>query len=164
MYGNVLIPVDGSDCSTAGLLEVPKLAVGQARQIRLLHVVDELHWNAKFDPGCIGGVMIESIRESGRKILREAHSVLSQHGLVSECILVDAHGARTADMILAQAREWPADLIIMGTHGRRGLIRLALGSDAEEVVRRSPVPVLLVRATSAARHPPAESLAAPATR
>jgi len=52
-------------------------------------------------------------------------------------------------LILEQAKQWPADLIVMGTHGRRGLVRVAMGSDAEEVVRESPVPVLLVRGTKA---------------
>jgi nucleotide-binding universal stress UspA family protein len=50
-----------------------------------------------------------------------------------------------ADEIVKQAKEWLADLIVMGTHGRRGLERLAMGSDAELVLRLSPVPVLLVR-------------------
>jgi nucleotide-binding universal stress UspA family protein len=44
-----------------------------------------------------------------------------------------------------QAKQWPADLIVLGTHGRRGLSRLAMGSDAELVVRQSSVPVLMVR-------------------
>jgi nucleotide-binding universal stress UspA family protein len=48
-------------------------------------------------------------------------------------------------MIVEQAEQWPADLLVMGTHGRRGLRRLALGSDAEMVVRGARVPVLLVR-------------------
>lgn len=51
-------------------------------------------------------------------------------------------------MILDEARTWPADLIVMGTHGRRGISHLALGSDAELVIRESPVPVPLVRAAT----------------
>jgi nucleotide-binding universal stress UspA family protein len=51
-----------------------------------------------------------------------------------------------AEAILRDARKWGADLIVMGTHGRRGLRRVVLGSDAEQVVRMSKVPVLLVRA------------------
>ena len=55
-------------------------------------------------------------------------------------------GGTAAVEITRQARRARADLIVIGTHGRRGLKRLALGSDAEQVVRNSPVPVLLVRA------------------
>ena len=54
-------------------------------------------------------------------------------------------GARAADRIVDAASRWPADLIVMGTHGRRGFERFALGSDAETVLRSSTVPVLLVR-------------------
>jgi len=54
-------------------------------------------------------------------------------------------GLRVCDMILQEAKDSGAELIVMGTHGRRDLRRLALGSDAELVLRESPVPVLLVR-------------------
>jgi nucleotide-binding universal stress UspA family protein len=62
-----------------------------------------------------------------------------------ESELVETIGGRTADFIVDQAKQWPADLIVTGTHGRRGLPRLALGSDAEFVLRTAPVPVLFVR-------------------
>ena len=48
---------------------------------------------------------------------------------------------------MRQARKWRADLIVIGTHGRRGLKRLVMGSDAEQIVRTAPAPVLLVRGT-----------------
>ena len=62
-----------------------------------------------------------------------------------ETALVDSVGQRVSDIILDQAAAWPADLIVIGTHGRRGVDRVLMGSDAEQVARRSPVPVLLVR-------------------
>jgi nucleotide-binding universal stress UspA family protein len=55
-------------------------------------------------------------------------------------------GGPAADVIVREAKKQRADLIVLGTHGRRGMRRLVLGSDAEQVVRMSPVPVLLVRA------------------
>jgi nucleotide-binding universal stress UspA family protein len=57
-------------------------------------------------------------------------------------------GLRVCDMNLQEAENARSDLIVMGTHGRRGLRRLVLGSDAELVLRESPVPVLLVRGPS----------------
>jgi len=54
-------------------------------------------------------------------------------------------------LILEQAKGWHADVIVMGTHGRRGIFRLAMGSDAEQVVRGATVPVLLVRGQAAAK-------------
>jgi nucleotide-binding universal stress UspA family protein len=60
-------------------------------------------------------------------------------------LLIESIGAVAAELILAQAKQWQADLIVMGTHGRRGLARLAMGSDSEQVVRGATVPVTLVR-------------------
>ncbi len=50
-------------------------------------------------------------------------------------------------MIAEEARAWNADLIVIGTHGRRGIERILWGSDAEQVMRVAPVPVLLVQKT-----------------
>ena len=65
--------------------------------------------------------------------------------LTSECF-----AKRPCDVIVEQAARWPADLIVIGTHGRRGVNRMLLGSDAEQVARIAPVPVLLVRSAGKA--------------
>ena len=59
--------------------------------------------------------------------------------------MLEHFGRQAASLIVADAKKWKADLIVLGTHGRRGIRRLVMGSDAEEIVRTSPVPVLLVR-------------------
>ena len=67
---------------------------------------------------------------------------------VVECAqedMIEKIGAHAWQEIAAQASDWKADLIVVGTHGRRGLKRLVMGSDAELVLRHSPVPVLMVR-------------------
>ena len=66
-----------------------------------------------------------------------------------ETLLHELKGGRVADAILQEAKSAGCDLIVIGTHGRRGFRRALLGSDAESVLRESPVPVLLVRAPSA---------------
>src|SRR5688572_17713439 len=75
----------------------------------------------------------------------EAESLVRQHGLEPECKLLEALGCPAGEEIVRDAEEWPADIIVMGTHGRRGIRRIVMGSDAELVLRTSPVPVLLVR-------------------
>jgi nucleotide-binding universal stress UspA family protein len=65
-------------------------------------------------------------------------------GLDPETSVMGSIGGLASELIVEQARKWPADLIVMGTHRRRGLRRFAMGSDAESVVRDTPVPVLLV--------------------
>jgi len=69
----------------------------------------------------------------------------------AETLMVESRGRYVSDVILHHARAWRADVIVMGTHGRRGLKRLLLGSDAERVLREAPVPVLLVRAEPTTR-------------
>ena len=70
--------------------------------------------------------------------------------LAAETELVENAAGRVADVIVEHAKRWRADLIVMGTHGRRGFNRLLIGSNAELVVRHSPVPVLLVPAPAGA--------------
>jgi nucleotide-binding universal stress UspA family protein len=146
IYSKVLIPVDGSAASMAGVHEATRIATTQQAEFRLLHIADEFHWNDTFEPGTAGGTIIETIREEGKRILRDATNVLAAYGLVAECRLIDSHGGPVASRIIHEAAEWPADIIVMGTNGRRGIARWAFGSSADEVSRASPVPVLLVRA------------------
>ena len=85
------------------------------------------------------------MRERGKVILEESVSLVRKAGLEPESAMLESIGGPAAEFIVSKAVEMKAQLIVMGTHGRRGLRRLALGSDAEQVIRTSPVPVLLVR-------------------
>lgn len=78
-------------------------------------------------------------------MLQEARALATSLAVETETQLRDLHGGRVADAIVHEAREAGCDLIVIGTHGRRGLSRALLGSDAERVLRQSHVPVLLVR-------------------
>lgn len=146
MYQNILVPVDGSSTARRGLAEAVKLAKSHGSQLRLLHVMNEIVLTALDPhPGLFTLATLESLREGGRNILKSAEGFVREQSLHPEEVLLECWGRRTADVIIEQAEKWPADLIVMGTHGRRGLRRLALGSDAEMVVRAAPVPVMLVR-------------------
>jgi nucleotide-binding universal stress UspA family protein len=63
----------------------------------------------------------------------------------SDTRLVDRPGQRLGEAVAEEARSFEADLVVVGTHGRRGLGRALLGSGAEQVIRLAPVPVLVVR-------------------
>jgi len=147
MYSKILVPVDGSDTSTAGLVEAIKIAKAQGSQLRLVHIVNEFILDYTFSPGIYANNLIESLRKAGQTLLDGAQALVQRSGITPECVLIESIGGAAADLILAQAQEWHADLIVMGTHGRRGFARLALGSDAEQVVRAATVPVMLVRGT-----------------
>jgi nucleotide-binding universal stress UspA family protein len=144
MYQKILVPIDGSPTSQKGLREAIKLAKDQGAQLRLFHIVSKPILDCGYAGGTYGGELIASAREEGHKIVSMAESLARLEGLQPTSVMVESMGGSAAIFILEHAREWPADLIVMGTHGRRGLARLAMGSDAESVVREAPVPVLLV--------------------
>lgn len=145
MYKRILVPVDGSDTSMRGLGEAMKIAHDSGGQLCLFHVVNELVLDYPCGAQPSGMTLVDSLRELGNGLLRQGEDLVRKQGLSVESVLFEGFGGSAADPIVAQARKWNADLIVMGTHGRRGLRRLAMGSDAEMVVRESSVPVLLVR-------------------
>jgi nucleotide-binding universal stress UspA family protein len=146
MYKRILVPTDCSDTATAGLREAIKLAKGQNAQIRLLHVVDA----SSMIPAEVYGPLVEQIiaeaRAAGESVLASARALVEDAAITVDAQLVEARGGYAGEHILNAAQTWPADIIVCGTHGRRGLRRIIMGSDAEFIVRRSSVPVLLVRA------------------
>jgi nucleotide-binding universal stress UspA family protein len=127
------------------LEEAVKIAKEGKCAIMLLHVVDELLVTPTPEAVYDATAIIESLREAGAEVLRSSADAVRNAGLTAETELVECVGGRAADIIVERAKAWRADLIVLGTHGRRGVRRLVMGSDAEEVVRLAPVPVLLVR-------------------
>ena len=149
MYQRILLPIDGSEPSRLAIAEAIKLAKAGAAQIQLIHVVDEYLVGPTFDPSYMSSAIyndaIAAFQAQGRRILDEAAAALRKEGIEPQCTFIETVGRRPADFIIEAARDWRADIIIMGTHGRRGLRRLVLGSDAEWVLREATVPVLMVR-------------------
>lgn len=152
MYKRILVPVDGSVPSNRGLAAAIGMARGQRARLCVLHVVDEraLALNPE-----VGGVYLDRLlnlqRESGKKIVAKAAAAARTRGVKASTVLVENMTRTVADVVVARARKWRADLIVIGTHGRRGVSRLVMGSDAENVVRTSSVPVLLVRSRAGHR-------------
>lgn len=146
MYKRILVPIDGSDASRSGLREAIQLAKALGASLRLVHGVNEMFVMGTDYTGMYVDDFLSSLREGGRDLLEKAQLEARNAGLEAETQLIEALGHSAADLILDQAREWGADLIVMGTHGRRGIRRVVLGSDAEQVLREAPIPVLLVKA------------------
>ena len=151
MYQKILVAVDGSTASGRGITEALKVAGAVGGQILFLHVVSE-PVTPDIAPSIYLDKLLESLREAGAKILEETTAMARRAGVPCESKMVERLGGRPADEIVREARSWRADLIVLGTHGRRGLKRLALGSDAELVLRQSPAPVLTVRDQPEAAH------------
>ncbi|HET6630508.1 MAG TPA: universal stress protein [Woeseiaceae bacterium] len=144
MYKKILVPVDGSVASVRGLEEAIEFAQATGATLALVHVVDEFVIAAREAPAVWQG-LAAALRESGEKVLADAEAAVRKHNVPFTSELLKATGGGAAGAIIDQAKKMSTDLIVMGTHGRRGLRRLTLGSDAEMVLRSSPVPVLMVR-------------------
>ncbi|MEO7207776.1 MAG: universal stress protein [Steroidobacteraceae bacterium] len=150
MYSSILVPVDGSATAALGVAEAIKLAKNQDATVRVIHIVNELIVMGSND-AAYGLALVESLRQNGKTVLKDAEALVSAAGIKVDSILIEAMGDHAGHFIVQQAKEWNADLIVMGTHGRRRLRRMVMGSDAEFVVRNTPVPVLLIR--PATEHP-----------
>lgn len=142
MYRRILVPVDGSTTSRNGLEKAIRLARSTGARLRILHVVDGIAFTRDHS---MFTATAARFRESGRRLLKEIMARLRQQKLPAESRLVENLTGRAAETIVREAGKWKADVIVMGTHGRRGIRRLVLGSDAERVVRSAPAPVMLVR-------------------
>jgi nucleotide-binding universal stress UspA family protein len=150
MFQRILVPIDGSPTSAAGLRQAIALAEDQGATLYLLHVVDELVVTQGFDGTAFAvqseiDAVINALRRQGKRLLDKAAEAANRRSVKYETLLVDTFGHAVADVIAEQAKKRRVGLIVMGTHGRRGITRLVMGSDAEGVVRSARVPVMLVR-------------------
>ena len=152
-YKRILVPVDGSEVSANGLREAVKMARSGRAKLMLLHVIEDYSAFAAPEVGVDVGPLLDAMLGAGRKTLARIERRVRGAGVRPESVLVENLGGRVADEIVWQAKRWRADLIVVGTHGRRGLQRALLGSDAELVARYSPVPVLLVPARGRGKPP-----------
>ncbi|HEV2702795.1 MAG TPA: universal stress protein [Steroidobacteraceae bacterium] len=145
MYAKILVPVDGSVAAKLGLQEAVKLAHSLNARISLVHVVDIYPVLTCDVAAASYDVVFDMLRANGAQLLKEAVAVVSHEGILGDSALLEGRDLQVGECIVRQAREFKADLIVCGTHGRRGVRRLVMGSDAEYIVRHSTVPVLLVR-------------------
>jgi nucleotide-binding universal stress UspA family protein len=145
MYQRILVPVDGSPTAERGQREAIALAGGQNTRLLFLYVVDDYTALSEVTSAAGYDEMLRGLRQYGLDVLARARHAADAASLHAETLLREVTGKRIADVIVEQVGQHHCDLVVMGTHGRRGFSRMALGSAAEEVARISPVPVLLVR-------------------
>ena len=155
--GKILIPTDFSPCADQALALAVDLARSNAAALHLLHAL-VLH---RYDPGVATEKLVEREEEivGNWRELATARLSAAVDGARQDCARPEdldlstatQRGVSAADVILAYAVEQTCDLIVMGTHGRRGASHLLLGSVAEEVVRHADCPVLTVRERNEAR-------------
>ena len=136
----ILVPVDFSDCSLDALEYASVMAQQAKASVMLLHVLEPVSYGLDFDLGHFRSR--EDVRESWTKRLEE---LAAAHQLPHMPIEYRLRGGFPADSILDAAQTLPCDLIVMGTHGRRGISHTISGSVAEAVLRKARCPVVAVR-------------------
>lgn len=145
MYRKILVPLDGSATSARGLEEAVALARASGASLALLHVVDAFPFTMDMTGAGAWDALVDGLRQQGRSLLEQAGETALAHGVKAAGKLVEFPSGRVADVIVDEVGAQGCDLVVMGTHGRRGFGHLMLGSDAERVLHLSPVPVLLIR-------------------
>ena len=145
MYKRIVVPVDGSETAQKALVTALQMARESSGCVHLVHVVEGLTSMAVDPYGAYSGDVIEVMRQSGRKILDDALELARAAGVQADTQLFDSFGERLAEVVADSATRFNADLMVVGTHGRRGLGRVLMGSGAEQIIRLSPVPVLVLR-------------------
>jgi nucleotide-binding universal stress UspA family protein len=142
LFKKILVPIDGSSSANKALAYALKLAQADHADVRLVYCIDELSLLSSHE---YSGEMAQLARESGHKILQDGMALANAAHVKADTRLVDRVGQRLGESVADAAGDWGADLVVIGTHGRRGIGRVLLGSGAEQVMRMSPVPVLMVR-------------------
>ncbi|KVN08067.1 universal stress protein UspA [Burkholderia stagnalis] len=149
MYSNILVALDGSETSSRALEAALTLASESGARLTPVYVVDFMapaYDALGYDPS----ILIGAFREEGQRVTDDAAKRMAARGVSGATQIVDVDaGEDIAHRILSAARQIGTDLIVMGTHGRRGFRRLVLGSVAERVLRGAACPVLMITAHGA---------------
>jgi len=142
---NVLVATDFGHTAAAALAYGRELARQYQGRLHVFHALDDLQWRYSLDmsPGLLVGIQ-EDLEEGARQrmtalLTDEDRTQLHAVGMISPMC------PDPAEAIVEYARRAAVDVIVIGTHGRRGMSRLFLGSVAERVVRTAPCPVLTIR-------------------
>lgn len=164
MYAHILVALDGSETASRALDAALRLAAETGAELDPLYVIDSPVL-AFGTPGYDPSILRDVFREEGERVIAAARSGMAQYGVKGQprVVEVESPGEDVARRIGQEAHNVQADLIVMGTHGRRGLTRMMLGSVAERVLRIAPCPVLMIPA-QAAESIPASVAASESTR
>ena len=147
---HILVPVDFDQASDAAVAYARMLAIAFNASLTVVHVYDDVFARAALVPEVYGAVP----PGLGEEALRDLHARLTAllHPGVPRGGSVEVLYGPTAKAIVEYAAQCGASLIVMGTHGRRGLAHAVLGSVAGQVLRTAPCPVLAVRQTPEHAH------------
>lgn len=148
MYKQILVPVDGSQTALGALRHAVELARAFKAELFVVHVIDIYPFLGVGAETAVGQAeYLSAANANAEGALRAAVEIVEAAGLPCESATVEGHAAEEG--ILQAAGTADADLIVMGSHGRRGIEKLLLGSVTQRVLQQARVPVLVVRGSEA---------------
>lgn len=137
-YKRILCPIDFDGNAEAAVKEAGALARALDATVLLIHIV-------QINPLATEGFVLAELQESQSKAARAKVAEIAGQSLAGVTHEIDIEIGDPGETILALEKKLNADVVVMATHGRRGVKRLVLGSVAEKIVRESTVPVLTLR-------------------
>ncbi|APA88281.1 universal stress protein [Paraburkholderia sprentiae WSM5005] len=155
MYTRILVAVDGSNTSRRAFAAALDLAKSNGAVLRPFYVVENtpMYFEA---PGYDPSILRNRLIEEGQELRVEFSKAMAEQGVHGDPAVSEASSlGDVAEIVLQAAAEFNADLLVMGTHGRRGFQRLILGSVAERCVRQATLPVLLIPSAAGTDKEPA---------
>lgn len=148
MYKHVFIAIDDSQTSDKALDEAIAVARAHDAKLEIAHAIDEQLVHV-FHAGGVTTTSAKQLKHvletGGQDVLSKAIAKAQAAGVETKTHLLRGHGEHTDDLIANAVRQSGADLLVVGSHGRRGVRRLLLGSVAENLVRKVGISVLIVR-------------------
>jgi nucleotide-binding universal stress UspA family protein len=142
LFKKILVPIDGSDTADKAMRVALDMAHESLASVRFLHVMDDVRYFISYE---LSDDLHTCAFDNAKKILQNAMDAAAALSVNADTQLLNKPGQRLGENVADEAASWGADLVVVGSHGRRGLGRMLLGSGAEQVMRLCPVPVLMVR-------------------
>jgi nucleotide-binding universal stress UspA family protein len=145
-YQHILVPVDGSEISFSAVKHAAQIAKAFNSQLTLISLIAEDPFTGAdfyYSASIMKEYFIEA-EANANKALAEAVEIATDLGATAQSKIV--RGAVSAEGIIASANDLGADLIVMGSHGRKGFQKFFLGSFAQDVLGSSELPVLVIKA------------------
>ena len=147
MFTNILVPTDGSGFSNKAVATAARLAQSLRAKLLVLHVRSPLETPHHVEGGALsnlgGKVVMQEIEDEERRLLDSALEIAAADGVTAGTAFIAGYSPYEA--IIRIAREQRCDLIVMASHGRRGISGFLLGSETQKLLTHTTIPVLIVR-------------------
>ena len=144
MFKTILVPIDGSATSQLAVTKAAGLATAFGSNVTVVYVIDPYPFTGVGTDFSYGQTQyLSAATAEANAALTSARDAFASAGITATSLVVESHAVHHG--IMETAKNINADLIVMGSHGRRGITKLVLGSVAQRVLGAAQMPVMVVR-------------------